>query len=385
MSKSKFNLKNYEKIDGDILIGSRLMGEHKDAPNEVTEKQLDRDRIPEKEVTIEKLLEKNRTGGANVLTEGRLNTEKTGLGLYRNPSAFKGNINKVEELRLSGDPVENEKYTDASETPKGLRWWEKGGKSPDGLKLANTKKTTKTAQIADIKDDEVDELNFSEKNEWENLSKEYFDEDTVENYPTIPIPIDDFDIVEDSGQSMEIIKSSDLSGPVNGVYILLKYDPEDFYGDEEAIREAAFSKVISFKPELEDKIEPDDFSDIKEVGGEGTIAIRAIGDFSSSGSKDSEGVFELLDFDERDIGGTSVVTGIVEVTGPIDEENTIKDVLEYLNDQQPDLNITEESLDLSKINDGIIGFLVSPPQPPDIIDASSNFKIIEAQSNIKKN
>jgi len=40
---------------------------------------------------------------------------------------------------LKNDPTEDEKYTDASEVPKGLRWWE-NVKSPDGLKVANTKK-----------------------------------------------------------------------------------------------------------------------------------------------------------------------------------------------------------------------------------------------------
>jgi len=55
MSDKKFNLKDYVKINGDIPIGSRLMEEHGNIPNDITEKQLDKDRVEEKQVTIEKL------------------------------------------------------------------------------------------------------------------------------------------------------------------------------------------------------------------------------------------------------------------------------------------------------------------------------------------
>lgn len=34
-------------------------------------------------------------------------------------------MNKLEEKRLLADPVEDEKYEDASVTPKQFRWWKR--------------------------------------------------------------------------------------------------------------------------------------------------------------------------------------------------------------------------------------------------------------------
>jgi len=107
--------------------------------NIITEKQLDENRFPVEETTLEGLLEKTRTGSAYSTTEALLDNTKANFDIkFRDESAYSGDINKLEEKRLANNPVEDEKYESLSEVPKKLRWWE--GKSPDGLKVANKKK-----------------------------------------------------------------------------------------------------------------------------------------------------------------------------------------------------------------------------------------------------
>ena len=60
--------------------------------------------------------------------------------------------------------------------------------------------------------------------------------------------------------------------------MLLNYDTQDFNGDESSIKDAALEKVIETRPQLSGLINADDFGDIKEEGGEGSIALRALGD-----------------------------------------------------------------------------------------------------------
>ena len=121
MSDKKFNLKNYKKTNGDEHIDRRLEEQRSEAPNVINEKQLEDYRATESNVSIEKMLEDSRTGEETEVTEKRLDTHKSKFAnKYRNPEAFEGDINKLEEQRLNGEPVENEKYDLASETPKQL-------------------------------------------------------------------------------------------------------------------------------------------------------------------------------------------------------------------------------------------------------------------------
>lgn len=411
MSKSKFNFKDYVKIDGSQPIGSRLMEEHEEAPEEITEKQLDRDRVPEKEVTIEKLLEKNRDGGADELTEGRLNTETSKLAEYRNPSAFEGDMNKVEEWRLANDPVEDEKYTDASSTPKDLRWWEQNSKSPDGLKVANKKKhVIKIAQGSNYWDDE--DIEDYEENDYEEIEELSFDDDDFGRIPDVeegvyvekevdeePVDIEDgFEIIDKSKDDisvggMQVEKQKELSGPINGYYMLLSYDPLKFNGDEEAIKDAALSKAIDVKPELSGLINADDFSDIKEEGEGGTIVLRAIGDEFAAIDEVSVGdedvissAFEEVSYDEGDAGGTSVVSGSIKVS--TEGDVVVKDIVDFINSKHPDLNITEDALDLSKLDSGIVSYVVAPLEAPPMeseFPIEDSLAVAQAQSVLKKN
>jgi len=132
---SKFNLKDYQKINGDDAIESRLNKENKGSvePEDVNEVQLEDNRVGEPDATLEGLLNQTRKASNDfVITERGLDTKKANFdGDYRNPSAYKGDINKLEEKRLLNDPVEDEPYVSASNTPTGLRWWEIDKKSND--------------------------------------------------------------------------------------------------------------------------------------------------------------------------------------------------------------------------------------------------------------
>ncbi len=331
MSKKKFNFKNYIKIDGSDPIGSRLMEEHGNIPNEITEKQLDRDRIEEKDVTIEKLLEKNRTGEADMLPEGRLNSETSKLSKYRNSDTFKGDINKIEEWRLANDPVEDEKYSDSSSTPKKLRWWEEKDKSPDGLKLTSNKKQIKTSEYVPNYWDEgvVDENNNEDLEDFE-----------------------DFEDLEDFEEGEELSFDVDKGlGRINDVW------------NEEGVEEDISKPVL---PEddftiVEDTSAPkpeniEDLEDLEEIEDVETF------DIVENELSDGEElpVFEEIAFNQGEVGGTNLTSGSVKVNGVIDEDNIARDVSDFLNDTHPDLNITEDSIDLSKLNEGIVSFLVSP-------------------------
>jgi len=383
MSERKFNLKDYVKINGDVPIGSRLMEEHGGIPDEVTEKQLDKDRVSEENVPIEKLLEKARLGGADMLPEGRLNTETSMFGKYRDSSAYDGDMNKVEEQRLAGSPVEKEKYTDSSETPKKLRWWEEGGKSPDGLKLA--KVAQKSLEDDDFfkeeEGDEVDEMSFD--NSWERVPKAWNEEEGILPEEQNPLlgDLDNFDFVDEGGVTdgaMKIKEQKDLNGPIKGVKILLTYDPDIYDGDEGAIKDAALNAVIAARPQLDRLISSDDFYDIDESGVEGTVVLKAFGDEFGAIDEggDSTPMFSEMGFSQDDSSGTMISSGAIKVSESADKETIVRDALDFINDLHPRLNITEDSLELSKLKDGIIGFLVSPKQ------VEGDFAINEVTSEV---
>jgi len=342
MSKKKFNFKNYIKIDGSDPIGSRLMKEHGNIPNEITEKQLDRDRITEKDVTIEKLLEKNRTGEADILPEGRLNSEKSKLSKYRNSSAFEGDINKIEEWRLANDPVEDEKYSNSSSTPKKLRWWEEN-KSPDGLKLTSNKKQIKTSEY----------------------TPNYWDEDVVDENND-----EDFEDFEDFEEGDELSFDVDKGlGRIKDVW------------NEEGVEEDISRPVLSEDDFtiVEDTSIPkpeniEDLEDLEEVEDAGTFDIVE----NELSDEEELPVFEEIAFNQGEVGGTNLTSGSVKINGTIDEDKIARDVSDFLNDMHPDLNITEDSIDLSKVSEGIVSFLVSSQ------DSLMDFDIDESEEIFAK-
>ena len=129
----KFNLKNYQEIDGDGVIEHRLKEDHTNVNiEEITEEQLEANRVGEQDVTIEGLLNQVRGDPDFEIIERKLDTKKAAFdSKFRNPEAYEGDMNKLEEKRLANDPVEDEPYEAASETPAKLRWWEVNKKQND--------------------------------------------------------------------------------------------------------------------------------------------------------------------------------------------------------------------------------------------------------------
>jgi len=314
---SKFNLKTYQKINSDEHIDHKLQESHKNAPEQINEAQLETYRALEPEESTERLLEKSRQASnlseADEITEKRMNDSKSKLASHRNPSAYKGDINKLEEKRLANDPVENEKYSEASETPKKFRWWEQPADSM-GLKLAKSKPGIRTAQLLDDEDEfEVEELEFdrprfeSPEATWEeNIAEE----------------------IED---------------------IAPKYDVGDM------LREF----------EIEE-------TDVPEV--------------------DLHDMFDEINYGEKDVAGTPMAVGAVQVSSDMQDADRgfiVEKALEYISEMHPHLEISENSLGLSELNDGRITFMVTAPVERGSSLEEEDIEIDEpvfaqAQSDIKK-
>jgi len=229
---SKYKFVSYEKLDSDAHTDRMLGEQHEEAPEEITNKQLDSYRSKsEPEVTIEKLLENKRTGSSDVILERNLDTSKDQFGSnHRDASTYEGDIPKLEEKRLASENVyEKEEYEPASETPKRQRWWEV--KSEDGLKIAFKKE----AQDFDADIDwesldrrygyEDDEIGFEDVNEDFPIdsTEADFPIDDIENFE---IDENDFDI-DDAGFQEIDQKIVDVGGTPTAVGKIKFTGPED--------------------------------------------------------------------------------------------------------------------------------------------------------------
>ena len=420
---SKFNLKSYQKINGNQHIDSRLREHHSDAPNKINEKQLDTYRGKESNFLTEEQLERSRSASktkeATEITERRLNNAEEEFGVkQRNASAYEGDLNKLEEQRLKGSPVEEEKYEESSSTPKGMRWWEQGGESPDGLKLAQKKTVTrKTAQSEELTFDkprfedtfeedmspvEIDEDDKSEEedaiNPVDSVKKEYDIED-ITDADNLP----DFEIEDNSLDSNEgvmyITKQKDLNGDIPAVYMVLEYSVEDFGRDELAIKQKALNRVLEERPELKGIIDVSDFGNIRESeDGIGQVSLRSVDErlsgvladkpekFTEEPSVDMTPGFEEVSYDVQDIGGTPMASGEISFNLDPNESNrqTIIDgALDFIEDSYG-MEVTEDSLDLSGLEEGSIRFLIEAPSEGIGINASADFPVIEVTSQVLK-
>ena len=414
MSK-KFNLKTYQKISGDQHIDSRLKEDHETAPNEVNEKQLDDYRVnKEPEILIEKQLEENRKSSkikeATEVTEKQLDTAKEKFDVkLRNASAYEGDLPKLEEQRLKGDPIENEKYEDASQTPAKMRWWEQGGKSPDGLKIAQKKSVAlKTAQFSkgldftkprfeDTLEEGVSPFELSDTeaveeaaiNPTESVKEEYEIDDFAE-VDSLP----DFDIDEDEPINkpiLHVVKEKDLTD-VPALYMVLEFVSEDFGGDELDIKQAALDKVLDDRPELKGLISVSDFVNVQDNGTTGVVTLNSsnprlkyVFEAKEADIGLSDGIFEEISYDVDDMGGTSMASGRVAVDVDVVDENrekVIEDALAYIQTQYG-IDIDEDVLDLSNLESGEIAFLTEVPR--ELAIASTSFPILEVNSqSVKK-
>ena len=384
----KFNLKNYQKINGDEHIDMRLDALRGDIPDVINEKQLEKYRPGEAEGLTELQLKKNRPGAETEITEKRLDTHKSKFAnKYRNPEAHTGDMNKLEEQRLNNDPVEKEKYEAASSTPKQFKWWEE--KSPDGLKLSENKQNIKIAKGKEKKN--KDEMTF-DKPRWQDLKEEEGAEEEIkanENNAIDPLikekPLG-IELSRDS-QRMKITKQKDFPNAdtsMVAIYMQLSYDPNDFGGDENRIKQAAMEKIEIARPILFNQISADDLA-IKESDMEGTVSLRLIGKEASmvlgqekkplespvqktNSPQSTGGKYKEISYDEKDDGsGTNIAIGRVLVNPTIDiteenQENIIIDALAFINKNHPNLNVDRDSLDLSAMTEyNKIGFMVGVP------------------------
>lgn len=130
-----FSLKDFRAAQS---ITEGQLGKRGKQPNEVTEALLESNRTDGAGMPTERRLEKARTGEAQKLTEAQMDDSKSKLVKHRNPEASMGNINKVEEQRIAAkDAQEKQAYKPASETDKDKMFPEEKGK--DGLRTAQAK------------------------------------------------------------------------------------------------------------------------------------------------------------------------------------------------------------------------------------------------------
>jgi hypothetical protein len=419
MSERKFNLKTYQKIDGGVHIDMRLKESRTDkAPDVINEKQLEDYRGTEPDVTIEKLLEDKRLGAETEITEKRLDTHKSKFAnKYRNPEAYEGDMNKLEEKRLNSDPVENEKYETASEVPKQFRWWE-GVKSPDGLKVAKT--AAKKNKEWEDPVEKAEELSF-DKERWRDVQEP--SEELTEKLPPIdPDNADDFqieeinkpkEIKEPSGMSsMTIQKEKYLYNPqnpiLNGVYMVLAFDPET-YSYEEEIKRAALETVLNRDPSLSGLISADDFGKIDTSGLEGKVVLRAVGEefgpvaekhnnpvpaapsssFIKPTNVEEEPEVEEVNYEEKTIDGTPMAIGKIRVRDEITDENRasiIEKIVSLVHEKHPRVDLEEDSLDLTNIDQGEVRYLVGVKNESVLeMSASNDFDIVVKSAVSKKN
>jgi len=370
----KFNLKWYQKVSGDDHIERRLRDQHKDVKEQINEKQLEDYRTGVEEVVTEKLLENKRPGPKEVITEGRLNNDNSKFAIkYRNPEAYTGDINKLEEKRLLNDPVENEKYEDATNTQKQPKWWE-GKKSPDGIKIADT-----------LKKKAVEELDFSSPR-WEDISEGeegLLPEKDTAGEDDFDEPDEDFEIVEKSNEELKkeksnaivIVDSKKTLDPIPSIYLKIHFEPSVFKNENE-IKAAILDKVIEEKPELAGMIELDnvnvtsfDQGTVRLIGEEYAKIIEPEEELKIEEPSAVKEPFQELSFEEKDVVGTPMFVGRVRVNTEVDEMNrdkVIRDVADFIETKHPEVKIGPDSLDLTKLDAGEVSFVIakSPEAPP---------------------
>ena len=393
---SKFNLKDYQKTNGDEHINMRLEKQRSEAPDVINEKQLEDYRATESDVTIEKQLEEARTGEETETTEKRLDTHKPKFAnKYRNPEAYQGDMNKLEEQRLQGDTNEKEKYEAASETPKQFRWWE-GVKSPDGLKLASdTKKVVIARDEYDEREENIEEMSFDKPRFQEATEPE--EEVMTEKEPKVmtDFPVEKVDSIYGADRgNFEIETDKKLDSPhLKGHYMILSFDPESFKGNEESIKRSALEKIISVHPELDGYISMDDLGDIKDLGGRGTIKLRSTEPIINNVSKgtkpstieseENEGDPIIEDnYKEKVIDGTPMATGKVSINTEINPDNkdqVINDVISFLRLKHPRIQIEKDSLDLVDLERGEVRYMVgiNDISKPSELSLEEEFKKME--------
>jgi hypothetical protein len=200
---------------------------------------------------------------------------------------------------------------------------------------------------------------------------------------------EDFPIEENIGTTsgqMYVVKQRDLTNAktpeANGVYMVLAYDPAQFKGNKQRIKDAAYQKVIEVRPELEDLVSPDDFGSIEESTTGGVVRMRALGtpffkffhDKGEFGSttpalapanvpvvEEEGGLFSEISYKEKDVGGTPMAIGRIVTDEAITPENILQEAISFINKKHPGIKIDSQSLDLTNLSKGEVEFIVAVP------------------------
>ena len=389
---SKFNLKTYEKIDGDEHIERRLRVDHSEAPNEINESQLEDGRVDESEVLIEKLLEKKRTGYGESLIEKLLEDSSSKLVQHRNSETSAGDINKLEEQRLANEPEEEEEYDLASETPKAFKWWQKN-ESGDKLKLAqsNFSPARELFEETDSRDtSSVYEMpDIMERDDVDELSPE---EELINDVPGFS----EFSIDDETEGGDVWISEEHPMGQGSGFEIVIGFEPSAFAGDAESLEREIMSLIESKHPELEDVLNADSLT----IGdGEAFLSVQDVDAFPLVDELDEldddisiSTRFEEMSYNQKVVGGTVMAIGQIktDVSDDLfDREQVVSDAIEFIESEHPDISIDQDSFDLSDLDQGKIGFAVSISRDAlnrgSVASTSDDFKIVEAQNlDLKK-
>lgn len=413
-----FNLKTYEKIDGDKHITMRLKDQHEEPANVITERQLDDRRVDEKNVIMEKLLDAKRTGSAEVIIERNLNESKGLFAPLRNEKTSAGNINKIEEKRLKGHAVESEKYEASSQIPKQKRWWE--SLKEVSANSSNAVKTIKTAQSDGIVDEpsqvstprkkrrllddsygykggmDKDLTEFKPEDAFGLAGKMEGAEDTAEvSNLDIPVGQEESDDDTDDNDSVwldEVNGYKETREPISTMTFKFNFNPDKFV-DLEDVRQAALDQVIKIKPNLEGKVSPMDFLSPDVSEDSGSIILTLIGEQYFEG-EETESVetdigniiqSDKLFMGKKDIDGTPMITGLVYLTAEgielakNDPESFEKALSDSIMEVRPDLDKSIDTLigsfNLSKAGEGKISFMVAENLPElDEDDEVTNIK-----------
>jgi len=347
----KFNLKTYaEKVkEGDIHHEKKLQRDHVKAPESITEDQLGEYHVDEKDVLTEKLLEKTRTGSADRIIEKNLSESTSKLHKHRNAEAYTGDLNKVEEQRLSRKKQEDEKAEAASSTPKKKRWWEH-------LK-AESRNRVVTAR----------ELDFSEEERWGRLQTDDWNEEGVSEDG--PVAMDDMEetaIEKPEGNFLTLNEIRPVDTPIaKGLYVSFDITPEGTGIDINRLQENAYQATIDAGYSYLAGVEG--FSPESFVSQGDRLVARLIGDeFNPEGKDSEEGLgenpFVVSDLQNTEVEG--VVLGSInidpemsEMVATMDDEILKRQILDSIGESHPEVSVEEDGIDLDKISEGKINFV----------------------------
>ena len=244
----KYKFVNYQPTDGDTHIDAKLAEEHhEEAKFEITDKQLEPSHVTVEESSMEKLLEKARTGTVNVLTEKNLDTAKNQFGSnHRDASTYEGDINKLEEQRMNKkNQVEDEKYEVASETPKKKRWWET--KIKNGVKVAskiNIESAFGDGDNFDFDNFDINEMEESNRYRDEESNDFDIDELDLEKKNNDQFDIEDVSPYNEIGEP--VFSSNDGTPMVSGAF---KVDGNHAQLGEEMLSEDLKEQILDNHPE----------------------------------------------------------------------------------------------------------------------------------------